>query len=212
MVRDLQAREYLLENMLPDIYDIDIENMHIDYEYLNNKYVINTDDDLKNLVDLLICAHRNISDKLKKFDAHEIVDDPKYIQINEEVRKYFRIDEYGMNVKIGDLKPEHLFHHDNGGIVICDYETTGYGLFFEDVLWLHVCCEDNADMDIFSAAMKYCVGRFGGLSTDVGDLIKLLYDSIVWLSSKDSVFEQYVPYWEHLKREGIPESCADHDN
>lgn len=201
-LNDLEAREHMPSWAVPEIYAIDTVNLTAEYEFFSCPMSISDNSDLMSLVEFFSNVHKYIEVSFSRL-IHENreAEIPRYgntteiNEMNQKVLSLLGIGGFYLPVKIGDLKPEHLFITDNNTIKICDYETVGLGLLLEDMAFLPLCCEATPWLDFKGALGYYLYCRYG-VTPDAQSITRSINQVSAFLASQLPFFEAYKNYWE----------------
>lgn len=190
LIRDLDGRDLMPSSAIPKIYSVDPKNLVAEYQYLNTRFNIRENNDLIKLVEFLLDVHLYIETQVNERTHNG------YEKENKEFRRTFNLPLETVPVRIGDLKPEHLFLGKKEEIIICDYETVGTGLFLEDLVSLHVCCELNDSVDIETSVLYYFERRFSVKDHSRSKIFDSMLLTVKCMAARYSLFERYIAYWE----------------
>lgn len=200
-IKDLEAREYMPAWAIPKIYNIDTDRLTAEYEFLTCPLNIEFNTDLYALSVFVADVHKHIEKHFTSlFHANKGENIPQYEDfhtidaINQKILSLLGISNPCLPVKIGDLKPEHLFLTKNNEIKICDYETVGLGLLLEDIAFFPICCEATPTLNTKPALRYYIQHRFG-IMPDMKSAIRSINMVSAYLAEQVPFLREYKEHW-----------------
>ena len=159
---ELQGRKFLPPDATAEI--LTCGDLEIKMRRLLLPGILRSRLEILNFLDFIYECHTFFIDKIQKFNWEYM---PTHLRtcrdfevVNNRIALNLGVPDY-TPVKIGDLKPEHVFKHGSTGFKIIDVETLGLGYLLEDIVWTFRFISRSSFLFWKQAHIRYCRARFG---------------------------------------------------